>query len=213
MADDGEQEVDSDLRRRAAWLLLMLAIVAVLLVVVISALVSTNNDDGSDSSGNKPLDNVATQSGGQQQGPSGHSGHQRRHHNQPGPGGGSSTNSGTGTSTIPVGTTTCPGTETCVLQGDPGNAIQAINDFRAAHGQPAVPGSVTTQAQTCAVNNGSGCTGGWAETLLSDLNGEEAVQKIEQFAHFEEPHLTSIEVGWAYDPGAKLYYFAIVRND
>jgi hypothetical protein len=210
VADDSGQEVDSDLRRRAAWLLLMLAIVAVLLVVVISALVSTNNDNGSDSSGNKPLDNVATQSGNQQQGPSGHhSPHHRRHHPQQG--GSSSTN--TGTPTIPVGTTSCSGAETCILQGDPGNAIQAINDFRSAHGQPAVPGSVSAQAQTCALNNGSGCTGGWAETLLSDLNGEEAVQKIEQFAHFEDPHLTSIEVGWAYDPGAKLYYFAIVRND
>lgn len=210
MVDDSDPEVDSDLRRRAAWLLLMLAIVAVLLVVVISALVSTHGASGPDTAGKKPLDNVATESGVPQQGPSGqHSKHHRRHH--PGPGSGPTTR--TGTRTIPVGSTTCPGTETCILDGDPGNAIQAINDFRTAHGLPAVPGSVTRQAQTCALNNGSGCTGGWAETLLSDLDGEEAVQKIEQFAHFEDPHLTSIEVGWAYDPGAKLYYFAIVRND
>lgn len=213
MVDDSDPEVDSDLRRRAAWLLLMLAIVAVLLVVVISALVSTHGDNGTDTSGRRPLDGIATQSGAQQQGPTGHhSQHHRRHH-QPGQGGGPSTSTSTGTSTIPVGSTTCPGTATCILEGDPGNAIQAINDFRTAHGQPAVPGSVTPQAQTCALNNGSGCTGGWAETLLSDPNGEEAVQKIEQFAHFEDPHLTSIEVGWAYDPSAKLYYFAIVRND
>lgn len=210
MVDDSDPEVDSDLRRRAAWLLLMLAIVAVLLVVVISALVSTHND-GNDSTGPKALDPVATESGGQQQGPSGHHSRQHHRHNHPGPGAGSTTN--TGTTTIPIGTTTCSSAETCILQGDPGNAIQAINDFRTAHGLPAVPGSVTPQAQTCALNNGSGCTGGWAETLLSDLNGEEAVQKIEQFAHFEDPHLTSIEIGWAYDPGAKLYYFAIVRND
>jgi len=209
VVDDSDREVDSDLRRRAAWLLLMLAIVAVLLVVVISALVSTHND-GNDSTGPKALDPAATESGGPQQGPSGH--HSPHHlHNHPGQSGGPATN--TGTTTIPVGTTTCSGADTCVLQGDPGKAIQAINDFRVAHGQPAVPGSVTSQAQTCALNNGSGCTGGWAETLLSDLNGEEAVQKIEQYAHFEDPHLTSIEVGWAYDPDAKLYYFAIVRND
>jgi hypothetical protein len=33
------------------------------------------------------------------------------------------------------------------------------------------------------------------------------------FADWLDPHLSSIEVGWAYDPHAKLYYFAIVRND
>ncbi|MDT4920164.1 MAG: hypothetical protein QOI15_1066, partial [Pseudonocardiales bacterium] len=48
--------------------------------------------------------------------------------------------------------------------------------------------------------------------LLSKPDGQEAVQKIQQFAHFDDPDMTSIEVGWAYDPGAKLYYFAIVRN-
>ena len=210
MVDDSDPEVESDLRRRAVWLLLMLAIVAVLLIVVVSALVSTNNNDASGDSGPGPLDHVATQTGAHQS-PSGqHSKHHQRHHHHPRPGlGGSST----GTSSIPVGSTSCPTSQTCIIQGDPGNAIQAINDFRTAHGQPAVPGSVTALAQNCAVNNGNGCSGGWAETELADLNGEEAVQKIEQFAHFEEPNLTSVEVGWAYDPGAKLYYFAIVRND
>jgi hypothetical protein len=209
VVDDSDPEVESDLRRRAAWLLLMLAIVAVLLVVVISALVSTNKDNGTSNGGQKPLDNVATRSGGQPS-PSGQPRtHHRRHHRQNPGGNGSST----GSSSIPTGTTSCPGDETCVLQGDPGNAIQAIDDFRTAHGLPTVPGSVSTQAQTCAVHNGSGCSGGWAETELADPNGQEAVQKIEQFAHFEDPHLTSIEIGWAYDPSAKLYYFAIVRND
>jgi hypothetical protein len=211
VVDDSDPEVESDLRRRAAWLLLMLAIVAVLLVVVISALVSTHSS-GNDNTGPKALDPAATETGGPQQGPAGqHSAHHRRHHPQQG--GSSSSSAGTGTSSVPVASTTCSGSQTCILDGDPGNAIQAINDFRTAHGLPAVPGSVTPQAQTCALNNGNGCTGGWAETLLSDPNGEEAVQKIEQYAHFEDPQLKSIEVGWAYDPSAQLYYFAIVRND
>jgi hypothetical protein len=213
VVDDSDPGVESDLRRRAAWLLLMLAIVAVLLVVVISALVSTHNDSGTDNGGRRPLDNVATQSGAQQS-PAGHQSsthHRQQHQHSRSPGAGNGT--GTNSTSIPPATTSCPGTQTCVLQGDPGNSIQAINDFRAAHGLPTVPGSVTPQAQTCALNNGSGCSGGWAETLLSDLNGQEAVQKIEQYAHFEDPQMTSVEVGWAYDPGAKLYYFAIVRND
>lgn len=211
MVDDSDPEVESDLRRRAAWLLLMLAIVAVLLVVVISALVSTNKDNGDANGGHKPLDNVATQTGGQQSPAGQQSSTQNHRHHRRHPGGGARTS--TGSTSIPPGTTSCPGSQTCILQGDPGNAIQAINDFRAAHGLPTVPGTVSPQAQTCALNNGNGCSGNWAETLLSDLNGEEAVQKIEQYAHFEDPQMTSVEIGWAYDPGAKLYYFAIVRND
>jgi hypothetical protein len=212
VVDDSDPEVESDLRRRAAWLLLMLAIVAVLLVVVISALVSTHSDSSGDA-GPRPLDPAATESGGRSA-PSGqHSTHHHRQHHQKPGNGGTRTKSGTSTSSVPPGSTSCPTAQTCALDGDPGNAIQAINDFRTAHGLPTVPGSVTPQAQSCAVNNGNGCSGGWAETELADPNGQEAVQKIEQYAHFEDPQMTSVEVGWAYDPGAKLYYFAIVRND
>jgi hypothetical protein len=184
----------------------------VLLVVVISAVVGTHHGNGPDTAGQRPLDQVATQSGSAPQSPDGHhSSHSRRHHHPRRGAGGPSTT--TSTSPVARGSIRCPGPQTCILDGDPGNAIQAINDFRTAHGLPAVPGSVTPQAQTCAVNNGNGCSGGWAETELADPNGQEAVQKIEQFAHFEDPQMTSVEVGWAYDPGAQLYYFAIVRND
>lgn len=210
MVDDSDPEVESDLRRRAAWLLLMLAIVAVLLIVVISAVVSTKNGGTPGDAGQRPLDRVATQSGSQPQSPVGHRSSPPSRHHHPRRSGTSPKNR---SSAVSRGSTTCPGAQTCVLDGDPGNSIQAINEFRAAHGLPAVPGSVSQQAQTCAVNNGSGCSGGWAETELADPNGQEAVQKIEQFAHFEDPQLKSVEVGWAYDPGAKLYYFAIVRND
>jgi hypothetical protein len=99
-----------------------------------------------------------------------------------------------------------------VLGGDPGNGIAAINDYRTQHGQDAVVGRVSTQAQQCALHNGSGCSGGWAETQLGTLDGAAAVQKILPFAHLLEP-MKSFTVGWAYDPGAKQYYFAIVRLD
>jgi hypothetical protein len=206
VVDDSSPEVESDLRRRAAWLLVMLAIVAVLLVVVISAVADKGGDDNSNNAGPGPLDSAATTPSSST---SGHqSGRPRRHH----PGSGSDgTNSST--STVPVGQLSCPTPEPCILDGDVGSSIQAINDFRIAHGLAAVPGSVSTQAQTCALNNGTGCSGGWAETLLSHPDGAEAVQKIEQYAHFEDPNMTSVEVGWAYDPGTRTYYFAIVRND
>jgi hypothetical protein len=107
----------------------------------------------------------------------------------------------------------CPTDQTCILDGDIGNAVEAINAYRTAHGQSAVPGAVSAQAQDCALHNGSGCSGGWAETELSTPDANEAVKKMTAFADWLDPHLSSIEVGWAYDPHAKLYYFAIVRND
>jgi hypothetical protein len=204
VVDDSGSEVESDLRRRAAWLLVMLAIVAVLFIVVISG-VAGNGDDDSSNAGPGPLDSAATTASSR---PSSHESRSpRRHHPGTGPHGSSTV------STVPVGQLTCPTPAPCILDGDVGNSIQAINDFRVAHGLAAVPGSVSVQAQTCAVNNGTGCSGGWAETLLSHPDGAEAVQKIQQFAHFDDPNMTSIEVGWAYDPGARLYDVAIVRND
>lgn len=205
MVDDSDPEVESDLRRRAAWLLVMLAIVAVLLIVVISALVSSGKGGGGDQGGPGPLDQAATQSS-----PPGvqHRKHHRRHHHHQG------SASGTGSvSTAPVRRTSCPGTQTCILPGDVGNAIQAINDYRTGQGLPAVPGSVSVAAQTCAVHEGNGCSGGWAETELADPNGREAVQKILPLAQLDDPNMTSIEVGWAYDPSAQLYYFVTIRND
>jgi hypothetical protein len=70
---------------------------------------------------------------------------------------------------------------------------------------------VSPQAQQCAFHNGNGCSGGWAETELPKADGPAAVQKILPFAHLLDP-MKNFEVGWAYDPGAKLYYFAIIRN-
>jgi hypothetical protein len=206
VVDDSDPEAESDLRRRAAWLLVMLAIVAVLLVVVISALAGGDNSDDN-AGGPGPLDSAATTAGSSSS--DHHSGHPRRHH----PGDGTSSSNSSSTSSVPAGELTCPTADPCILEGDVDNSIQAINDFRAEQGLPAVPGSVSPQAQTCALNQGNGCSGGWAMTLLSHPNSAEAVQKIEEFAHFEDPNMTSVEVGWAYDPGAHLYYFAIVRND
>jgi hypothetical protein len=208
VVDDTDPEVESDLRRRAAWLLVMLAIAAILLIIVISALVSTDKGGPSNAGGPAPLDPAATSSG--QSSASAHPTHHRRHHQPPA----RHTRAASSTSsTPPAGQTSCPSTAPCILEGDIGSGIPAINAWRTQHGLPAVPGSVSAQAQTCAVHNGNNCSGGWAETELADPNGQQAVQKILPFAHLDDPQMKSIEVGWAYDPGAKLYYFAIVRID
>jgi hypothetical protein len=196
---DGEPEAESDLRRRAAWLLVMLAVVAVLFIVVVTALVKTDSG-GEDASGPGPLDNAVSSSHGQTS----------AQHHKPTK---SATTHSTPSSPPATGTTTCPTAKTCILAGDIGNGIQAINDYRTQHGRPAVPGEVTLEAQTCAVHNGNGCSGGWAETEISTPDGSDAVHNILKFAKLLDPKLTTFEVGWAYNPHAKLYYFAIIRND
>jgi hypothetical protein len=200
VVDDTEPEVESDLRRRAAWLLVMLAVVAVLFIVVVTALVSTDSSS-QDNGGPGPLDSAINSS----------SAHPSSTHHKPAR---TSTHPRTSSSAAPpIGRTSCPTSQTCILEGDIGNGIQAINDYRTQHGQPAVQGEVSLEAQTCAVHNGNGCSGGWAETELSTADGAEAVHKILQFGKLLDPNLKTFEVGWAYDPGAKLYYFAIIRND
>ena len=203
MVDDRRPESDSDLRRRAAWLLGMLAAVAVLFVVVMSQVLGNG---GSKSSDNGPgaLDSaVAAQSNSASPSPKPTSHPRTTPTSKAAPSSPSATR----------GSTKCPTRQTCVLDGDVGNGIDAINAYRSQHGQPAVTGTVSQQAQECARNNGNGCSGGWAETELAKPNGRAAVQKILQFGRLLDPSLKNFEVGWAYDPGAKLYYFAIIRND
>jgi hypothetical protein len=206
LVDDTQPEAESDLRRRAAWLLVMLAVVAVLFVIVISTVVGSDSGGGGNNAGPGPLDSAASTPTHGSSTPPHRPGHSASRTPTTHP-------RTTPTSGPPVGETHCPTQQTCILSGDIGNGVQAINAYRTQHGQPAVPGQVTPQAQTCAVNNGSGCSGGWAETELASPDGAQAVQKILQFGKLLDPHLKTIEVGWAYSPRAKLYYFAIVRND
>ena len=198
-------EPDTDLRRRAAWLLGMLAIVAVLLVVVMSQLVGTDGGSKGDS-GPRDLDSAVGQHSVTSGPPSTTSSHRQNSpspsDSAPPPTGGSS----------PVHGKKCPTKKTCTLDGDPGGGIAAVNDYRTQHGKDAVVGRVGSAAQECALNNGNGCTGGWAETEVPKLDGPAAVQKILPFAHLLND-MKDFEIGWAYDPGAKMYYFAIVRND
>ena len=91
--------------------------------------------------------------------------------------------------------------------------MAAINQYRVQHGLPAVSGAVTPAAQMCAVTNGDQCTGSWAESQVPSPNGKDALQKVMPLTNLLDPHLASLEVGWAYDPAAREYYFAIISND
>lgn len=197
-----EPAPESDLRRRAAWLLAMLAVVAVLFVILLSQVLGTGG--GSDkNSGPRALDSaVAAVPTGRS---SGHSG------TSTGPANSTSQPARRHSSTPAGHRRKCPTQQVCVIDGDPGDGIAAINDYRTQHGKDAVTGRVSPEAQQCAIHNGNGCSGGWAETELAKLDGPAAVQKILPFAHLLDS-MKNFEVGWAYDPGAKLYYFAIIRN-
>jgi hypothetical protein len=200
VVDQSEPEAETDLRRRAAWLLGMLAVVAVLFVVVMTAVIGSG---GGGNSPNKPgaLDGVISSHSTK---PS--SAHASTRASS------SHTKASSSSSTTPHGSTSCPGRQTCILDGDVGNGVAAINAYRAQHGKSSVPGAVSPDAQQCAVHNGNGCSGGWAETELAKADGTAAVQKILPFAHLLDSNVTKFEVGWAYDPGAKMYYFAIIRK-
>lgn len=204
MIDETEPEVESDLRRRAAWLLGMLALVAILFVVVMTAVLrsggSKHNVDNQ-----APLDNAITAPASTAN--HSHSSSQSTssaptHHS-----------SAPSTPTAQARPTSCPSAQPCAQNGDIGNAIAAINSYRTSHGQKSVPGSVSQAAISCALSNGGDCSGSWAESQVATADGNAAVHKILAFGKLLDSQMKSFDVGWAYDPGGKQYFFAIVRND
>ncbi len=205
MVDENEPVVESDLRRRAAWLLGMLGLVAVLVIVVMSALIGSDKPKHSNDAG--PLDGSVTSPGH----PTSSS-----HHTSSAAAGHSTTaaTSSTAATSTTAGAhaASCPTTSRCALPDDIGNAIAAVNAYRTQHGKPALPGAVSEAAKACALANGSGCKGGWAESQVPGPDGAAAVAKLVKFAKLLDPQMTSFGVGWAYDPGRKQYFFAIVRN-
>lgn len=200
MVDETEPEVESDLRRRAAWLLAMLAVVAVLFVIVMTAVIGSG-DSNKNAGQPGPLDGAAETSP-----------HPSSTHPSTRSASSSASTRAASTSATSHGPASCPTSQPCALDDDIGNAVAAVNAYRAQHGKSAVPGTVSEAAKECALKNGSGCSGGWAESQVPGPSGQKAVAKVVQFAKLLSP-MKSFGVGWAYDPGSKQYFFAIVRND
>jgi hypothetical protein len=204
MSQAGPETGESDMRRRAAWLLGMLVLAAALFVTLMVAFLGTSDGSHHTASVDAPQLTEAPSGTGPSTSPAGG-------HSTSTTGAQSSRSSGSSSSTSAApGATSCPGHAACILNGDVGDAVAAINSYRTQHGQTSVPVTITAAAQQCALNNGNNCTGGWAETELATPDGKQAVTKILQFAHLAEPTISSVGVGWAYDPGAKEYYFAVV---
>jgi len=203
-----ESASDGDLRRRAAWFLGMLALVAVLLVVVMTTLLSGGKGSGDgDALGPSPI----TSTGPSTASPHTSAKHVARSSRRPAGSTGADSTASSGSPSS--GAATCPTSAPCALDTDVGDAIPAINAYRTEHGMPPVPGSVSDEAKQCALNRGNGCSGGWAETELSaPPDGKLAVSKISQFARLLDPSMKAIEVGWAYNPATKTYYFSTIRK-
>jgi hypothetical protein len=89
------------------------------------------------------------------------------------------------------------------LTGDPGALIEALNAFRASQGQPAVTGTATESAGSCALHSGDApyCAGSYYWMPVSGLNGNDVVTKIAAFGQGRswllDSKLSRIAVGWA----------------
>jgi hypothetical protein len=99
----------------------------------------------------------------------------------------------------------CTGAATCVVDGD-GGAVAAVNAYRAQHHLPPVPGTVTANAQTCALHSGGGatCVPHYAWTSMRTQDGTAAITKIASFAGpwLLDAKMSSFSVGWAYAGGS-----------
>lgn len=189
-----DEDDDEGARRHAAWGMAVLALVAVIVIAVMLFIFGTSpSKDSKDQavdtgpattvvssrSAPPPSTKSATVSG--------------------------SASSGTSTSALPSPGDTvhpCPSTAACIVSGDVGGAIDAINRLRTSHGVPAVAGSVSVGAQQCALQQGEGpsCAPHFAWQPVPKPDGALAVSKIDQQWLLDRA-ATSFRVGWAYAPG------------
>jgi hypothetical protein len=102
----------------------------------------------------------------------------------------------------------CPSPAPCAVPGDHAQLVAAVNAFRAAHQLPTVPGTVSPQAQQCALAQGTGpaCA---PSDAWQPVPAQSAAQVIAGLAARDDgkwlldPSMVSFSVGWAYAPGAR----------
>lgn len=197
----GSESETAELRKRAAVLLGMLVLVAALLVVIFLTFFN-NSSGGSRNAG--PTGSIAV-------GPTPPSTPSGRTTARTSTGPGASTGStGSTDSGSPLGPPSCPTSSRCIVPGD-GGTIAAINAYRAANGKSAASGTVSAAAQRCALTDGGDCAGSWAESQVPDGTAAAAIGKVRSLGKLLADY-RSFAVGWAYDPGSKQYFFAVIRT-
>jgi hypothetical protein len=202
-----DESGESEIRKRAAWLLVMLALVAGLFAVLMITVLGGNKGGTPHTALKDPITSLSAAPPSTPATTTAHP--SAAHGTAEGSGSGGPATGTSSTSTGPA-PHSCPTTAPCALDGDIGNAIAAVNAYRAQHGKGPVPGVVSAAAQKCALSNGSDCSGGWAESQVASPDGQAAFAKVLSFAH-DIDTMKSFEIGWAYDPAGHQYFFAIVQ--
>ncbi|MGH3492625.1 MAG: hypothetical protein ACRDQ1_05225 [Sciscionella sp.] len=99
----------------------------------------------------------------------------------------------------------CTTGSSCTVDGD-GGLVAQLNVYRAKHGQQAVPGKVSSQAQKCALAKGNGpnCAPHWIVTVSPTQDGATALGKMASFngKWLLDSKISSVDVGWAYSGGS-----------
>jgi hypothetical protein len=195
-------------RKRAALGLVGLAVLALVVVGGMLLLLNKSSSDGKPAAIPPPGPSQATStSSGASQAPSTRSASPSTASSKP-----------AARSTSPASALTCTTKPACVLPGDPGGAVAAVNAYRTSHGRKAVPGSVTRAAQKCAVANGDtpACPRTYFWEPVSGHRGTDVVDKIaakgDGATFLLDPRVKSIAVGWAYFPSSGGYECAIVND-
>jgi hypothetical protein len=194
---------DEDSRTRAIWGMVALAIIAVLIVVVLLLIGGGSNHHGAQTPSDlSQLPTAVPTSTAHPSSPATSS---------------PITSSPVSKITSPVPTSTanpCPTPGACPVPGDAGQLVAAVNAFRTSHGQPAVAGAVTPQAQQCALSQGNGpsCAPSWAWEPAPTQDGTKVVELIAGRGGewLLDPAMRSFSVGWAYAPGTG-YEVAILK--
>lgn len=100
----------------------------------------------------------------------------------------------------------CPTPAPCAVQGDAAHLVAAVNAFRAAHQLPGVPGTVSAQAQQCALAQGDGpaCAPSYSWEPVPAQSAAQVIALIvgrDGGKWLLDPSMLSFSVGWAYAPG------------
>jgi hypothetical protein len=100
----------------------------------------------------------------------------------------------------------CPSPAPCAVQGDDAQLVAAVNAFRAAHQLPVVPGTVSPQAQQCALAQGNGpaCAPSYSWEPVPAQSAAQVIALIvgrDGGKWLLDPSMVSFSVGWAYAPG------------
>lgn len=207
---------DSEARRRATWGLTILALVAVLIVAIMVFFVGTSGGK-KNTVGDVAEPSLTTETSGSPQ-PSGSATHpSSTAHSSPSR---SKTPTTSASATHPKATSTanpCPSPTPCAVDGDAGQAVEAVNAFRVQHGLPPVAGSVSANAQQCALHEGSGptCVPHYSWEPVATRDGAKAVGAVAGNGGSKwllDPGMKSFSVGWAYAPGGGGHYeFVILK--